>query len=251
MRYGELLEHERVLDFRAGVLRRRVHWSSPAGREVRVSSTRLVSLAQRGDRGDRLRGRAGRRAAAARRAVRARRQPGRPAAPRTTTRARRQRCRRRSTAEEHYEHGNMVLLVHRAKRSDLRMAAAMDHEVDGPDGTAIEVEAGPDAGRVTIAADVEPGAAAARAQVPRLRVVRAPVGRVGSLAGARLRRRGAPHRVGRPVRRAARVPRRTSGRAPTSRSTATPSSSRPCGSACSTCSSPARAARCARSRRRG
>ena len=31
VRYGELLEHERVLDFRAGVLRRRAHWRSPAG----------------------------------------------------------------------------------------------------------------------------------------------------------------------------------------------------------------------------
>jgi alpha,alpha-trehalose phosphorylase len=48
VRYGELFEHERVLDFRAGVLRRRVHWASPVGREIRLTSTRLVSLAQRG-----------------------------------------------------------------------------------------------------------------------------------------------------------------------------------------------------------
>ena len=48
VRYGELIEHERVLDFRAGVLRRRVHWRSPVGGQVRVASTRIVSLAQRG-----------------------------------------------------------------------------------------------------------------------------------------------------------------------------------------------------------
>ena len=48
VRYGELVEHERVLDFRDGVLRRRVHWRSPAGREVRIASTRIVSLTQRG-----------------------------------------------------------------------------------------------------------------------------------------------------------------------------------------------------------
>jgi alpha,alpha-trehalose phosphorylase len=157
MRYGQLHEHERVLDFRAGVLRRRVHWSSPVGRQVRVSSTRLVSLAQRGtaailyevepvdecvrlvvqselvanlDGGGRTDGDDPRAAAALQAPL---------------------------AAEEHYEHDNLVLLVHRAKRSDLRMAAAMDHEVDGPDGAAIDVEAGPDAGRVTIAADVEPG----------------------------------------------------------------------------------------------
>ncbi len=48
VRYGELLHHERVLDFRAGVLRRSVHWRSPTGAEVQIDSTRLVSLTQRG-----------------------------------------------------------------------------------------------------------------------------------------------------------------------------------------------------------
>jgi len=44
VRYGLVRAHERVLDFRAGVLRRRTEWVSPADRAVRVSSTRLVSL---------------------------------------------------------------------------------------------------------------------------------------------------------------------------------------------------------------
>ncbi len=48
VRYGELLHHERMLDFRAGVLRRHVHWCSPTGAAVRITSTRLVSLTQRG-----------------------------------------------------------------------------------------------------------------------------------------------------------------------------------------------------------
>jgi alpha,alpha-trehalose phosphorylase len=47
IRYGELLKHERVLDFRAGTLTRRADWVSPAGRRVRVSSVRMVSLTQR------------------------------------------------------------------------------------------------------------------------------------------------------------------------------------------------------------
>jgi alpha,alpha-trehalose phosphorylase len=47
IRYGELLTHERVLDFRAGTLTRRADWVSPAGRRIRVSSVRLVSLTQR------------------------------------------------------------------------------------------------------------------------------------------------------------------------------------------------------------
>ena len=40
-------EHERVLDLRAGTLARAAQWRSPAGKQVRVQSTRLVSLAQR------------------------------------------------------------------------------------------------------------------------------------------------------------------------------------------------------------
>src|SRR5581483_11062912 len=47
LRYGQLVSHERVLDLRAGVLRRTVGWISPAGGRVRVSSTRLVSFTQR------------------------------------------------------------------------------------------------------------------------------------------------------------------------------------------------------------
>src|SRR5262245_39445702 len=47
VRYGKLLEHERVLDMRAGTLTRTAIWRSPAGQQVKVVSTRLVSLAQR------------------------------------------------------------------------------------------------------------------------------------------------------------------------------------------------------------
>ena len=47
VRYGRLRAHERVLDLRAGVLRRRAEWVSPARQAVRVSSVRLVSFAQR------------------------------------------------------------------------------------------------------------------------------------------------------------------------------------------------------------
>src|SRR5512132_3066933 len=45
--YGQILDHHRTLDLRAGVLRRSTEWRSPGGRTVRVTSTRLVSLARR------------------------------------------------------------------------------------------------------------------------------------------------------------------------------------------------------------
>ncbi|HET6877841.1 MAG TPA: glycosyl hydrolase family 65 protein [Jatrophihabitans sp.] len=47
LRYGHVAHHERILDLRRGVLRRHVEWVSPAGKRIRVHSTRLVSLARR------------------------------------------------------------------------------------------------------------------------------------------------------------------------------------------------------------
>jgi alpha,alpha-trehalose phosphorylase len=159
VRYGELLEHERVLDFRAGMLRRTVHWRSPAGDEVRIRSSRIVSLTHRG-------------AAAISYEVEPVGAPVRLVVqselvanendvagdqadandPRAAA-----ALDAPLAAEEHYQHEHLVYLSHRAQRSGLRMAAAMDHDIDGPDGTAIDVEAGPDTGRVTIAVDARPG----------------------------------------------------------------------------------------------
>lgn len=42
---GTILAYERSLDFREGVLKRAVDWTSPSGRRVRIVSQRLVSLA--------------------------------------------------------------------------------------------------------------------------------------------------------------------------------------------------------------
>jgi alpha,alpha-trehalose phosphorylase len=51
-----------------------------------------------------------------------------------------------------------VVLVHSTEASRLRMAAGMDHVVEGPPGTDTgPAESGEDLGRVTITADVEPG----------------------------------------------------------------------------------------------
>ena len=44
VRYGTLRSHERVLDFKTGVLSRKAEWVSPAGRAIRMSSARLVSF---------------------------------------------------------------------------------------------------------------------------------------------------------------------------------------------------------------
>src|SRR5690242_14038611 len=47
VRYGELRSHERVLDLREGILDRNLEWVSPAGKAIKVHTTRLVSFTQR------------------------------------------------------------------------------------------------------------------------------------------------------------------------------------------------------------
>ncbi len=47
VRYGRVQSHERVLDLRAGTLTRKAEWTSPTEDTVRVTTTRLVSFAQR------------------------------------------------------------------------------------------------------------------------------------------------------------------------------------------------------------
>lgn len=161
VRHGELLEHERVLDLRDGVLRRSAVWRSPAGPVVKVTSTRLVSFAQRGT-------------AAVLYEVEAvsddvrlvvqselvanedgsedpEESPGveDPRKAATLSDA--------LVPEEQFEHGDTVLLVHRTRRSKIRMAAAMAHAVEGPDGMEIDTDVVSNVGRVTIAADVPQG----------------------------------------------------------------------------------------------
>jgi alpha,alpha-trehalose phosphorylase len=63
------------------------------------------------------------------------------------------------------EHGAKVVLVHGTRRSWLRLAAGIDHVVEGPERTELGVaEASGDLGRVTVTADIRPG--------ERLRVVK-------------------------------------------------------------------------------
>jgi alpha,alpha-trehalose phosphorylase len=163
VRFGECRSHERTLDFRAGVLRRRVEWHSPAGRAVQVSSVRLVSFVQRAlaamlyeveplDGATRL--------VVQSELVANEPMPDSPDDPRTGASAVSPLRSEQSSGRD-----TKVVLVHSTKVSGLRMAAGMDHIVEGPPGTETNpAEFGDDLGRVTITTDVEPG--------QRLRVVK-------------------------------------------------------------------------------
>ncbi|MFE3228196.1 glycoside hydrolase family 65 protein [Nocardia sp. NPDC059228] len=155
LRYGTTVEHDRVLDFRSGTLRRSTVWTSPTGRRVRIRSERLVSFTERalaairyevepldGDlevvvQSDLLANEP---------------DPAKPDDPRL------------AAALDHPLVGECAVardlsavLVHHTRRSQLRMAAAMDHEFDVAVATRCDVHAENDLARMTIAAGVPAG----------------------------------------------------------------------------------------------
>src|SRR5690606_18488003 len=155
VRHGQLKHHRRVLDLRNGVLFRDLEWVSPAGQGVRVRSWRLVSFVQR-----------------AILAVRYEVEPvGEPArivvqstlvanepVPEREGDPRAAFALRAPLVAEYNAHGGLeVALGHRTRRSDLRVAAGLDHVVDGPPGTVTAAESEDDLARVTVSTELEPG----------------------------------------------------------------------------------------------
>ena len=162
VRYGHLLAHERELDLRAGTLRRRADWRSPAGAAVRVRSTRLVSFVQRSAAAilyevEPLEGSV--RVVVQSELVANEPTPARSKDPRTAA-----ALESPLVSEEFFDHALRVVLVHSTRSSKLGMAAGMDHLIEGPTGTDTAAESRADLGRVTVAADLAPG--------QRLRVVK-------------------------------------------------------------------------------
>lgn len=155
LRYGELLSHERILDLRAGTLHREMHWRSPAGREVKVRSTRLVSFTQRA-------------VAAINYEVEAVDGPLRlilqselvanetlPAQSRDPRVA--AVLESPLQAEEELTTDDGGLLIHRTKVSGLRVAAEMGHDVFAPAKFTVESEGYQDWVRTTIGCVLKPG----------------------------------------------------------------------------------------------
>ena len=163
VRYGTLDSHERILDMRAGTLSRQVQWTSPARDTVRISSTRLVSLTQRAvvaiayevepvdDQPLRV--------VLQSELVANEELPPQSEDPRAAS-----ALENPLVSEEHGSLNHQALLVHRTRRSGLRLAAGMDHTVEGPEQSSAEIMSSPDVGRLTIATVLRPG--------ERLRVVK-------------------------------------------------------------------------------
>jgi alpha,alpha-trehalose phosphorylase len=155
LRYGRLVTHERVLDLRRGVLERTCEWTSPAGSTVRVRSTRLVSLTQRAiaavsyeveavDRRCRI--------VVQSELVANEQLPGSNGDPRAAV-----ALDSVLEQEDNFAAGHRLRMVHRTRRSGLRVAVAADHTVSGPERTEARAESGVDVARLTVTSVLEPG----------------------------------------------------------------------------------------------
>ncbi|MHB1570187.1 MAG: glycoside hydrolase family 65 protein [Solirubrobacteraceae bacterium] len=155
LRYGTLESHQRVLDLRAGHLSRECVWTSPTGRTVRVRSTRLVSFKHR--------------AVAAIEYVVEPVEDSFPivvqsqlianeSMPELSSDPRAAAALAAPLVSEYCNSRDLrAILVHTTRQSGLRMAAAMDHVIDGPPGTEAQGEAFDDLARVQVSADLAPG----------------------------------------------------------------------------------------------
>ncbi|MFY4718332.1 glycoside hydrolase family 65 protein [Streptomyces sp. LaBMicrA B280] len=155
LRYGRLLSHERVLDFRTGVLSRTARWTSPGGRTVRITSRRLVSFTQRAVAAVvyEVEPEDGPASVAIQSELVANEQlPHVEGDPRVAA-----ATESPLTAEEHYAEETRLRLVHHTDRSGLRVGAAADHLVEGPDNTRWSAQCEPDVSRLTVTADLTPG----------------------------------------------------------------------------------------------
>ena len=155
-RYGNLISHERVLDLKAGVLRRTVEWESPAHRTVRIRSTRMVSLVHRALAAieyvvEPLDGPAEiviQSELIANEPVGGIDKSDPRAAPVVESPL---------TAEFSTHRDRRAILIHSTKRSKLRMAAGMDHVISGPRSARVTIESGGDSARLTITAGLKRG----------------------------------------------------------------------------------------------
>jgi len=155
VRYGELRAHDRVLDLRAGTLTRKAEWMSPAGRTVRVTSTRLVSFTERAIVAisyevEPLDGPA--KIVVQSELVANEEMPSIAGDPRVAA-----VLQAPLQAEDQSCHDHRSTLIHRTKRSGLRLAAAMDHDISGSPKLHVASEVLADSARVSAIDALEPG----------------------------------------------------------------------------------------------
>ncbi len=155
VRYGRLIHHERVLDLRAGVLRRQVEWRSPGHRTVRVRSVRMVSLVQRAMMGVEYQLEVldePARVVIQSEMVANEQLPVLSGDPRVAA-----ALERPLAPVEHITGHMRAYLAHATRASELRLAAHMEHLCECPEGWDTDTEAFEDSARVNVIARLVPG----------------------------------------------------------------------------------------------
>jgi alpha,alpha-trehalose phosphorylase len=156
VRYGVVRSHERRLDFRSGLLERTVEWESPAGQAVRVTSRRMVSFTQRSVAAICYEveaiGEEARIVVQSELVANEQLPPPKAGDPRVAA-----ALDHPLEAEEHSARGTAGHLVHRVRRSGIRIAAAMDHLVEAPGSVETGSDSDPDWTRFTATTLLQPG----------------------------------------------------------------------------------------------
>ncbi|MEJ2886738.1 glycoside hydrolase family 65 protein [Actinomycetospora aeridis] len=158
VRYGQVRAHHRTLDMRAGTLTRHVDWVSPNGQRVTVTSERLVSFSQRS-------------VAAISYEVAVPEDAGSEALlviqselfaneqmpviegdPRVAA-----ALQNVLVPEHHSNSTHGARMTHQTRRSELRVGAAMEHQVFGPDDAQVTSSCSNNVGRTTVITRLKPG----------------------------------------------------------------------------------------------
>jgi alpha,alpha-trehalose phosphorylase len=155
VRYGRLLQHERILDFRDGTLSRKVEWETPAGQRVRVRSTRLVSLSQRAVLAVRYEVEPV--GAGARVVVQSELLTNESLPDPSGDAGADDAVRTHLLADGLSVEGTRACLMHRTRYSDLRMAAAVDHVLAADTDLDPEMASDEHWARLTVSTELQPG----------------------------------------------------------------------------------------------
>ncbi|MBE7187066.1 glycoside hydrolase family 65 protein [Jatrophihabitans endophyticus] len=155
MRYGEIISHERELDLRRGILERRVDWCSPAGKRIRLHSSRLVSFSRRSILA--IRYRVEPIDEPARIVVQSELVANEPLPARTKDPRAAAAVKDALVAVEHDSMDLRAHLIHKTRASGLVMAAAMAHLLDVDAEHVTEMVAMPDWARLTVSASLDVG----------------------------------------------------------------------------------------------
>ncbi len=155
LRYGTVVHHERILDLRGGFLHRVVEWRAPSGRVIKIRATRVVSLTQRAVMAINYEVEAvgvPTRVVMQSELVANEETPKQSDDPRVAA-----VLGNPLEPEEHSAHDLHALLIHHTRSSQLRVAAGMDHVVEGPPGWGSQIDGRENWARLMVGTTLQPG----------------------------------------------------------------------------------------------